>query len=328
MDRRLRAAVIGASGIGRYHAKWLVHEGADLVAIVGSSSSSTQVTAARLSTTLGFTGRAYAAVDDMLARERPDVVSIASPPHLHADHALRCLEAGAHVLCEKPFVWAPGVSFADLEARARAVLAAADRADRVFCLMTQYVSLVPSLQEIARLCSGPDTGVWQFGMRFESMLRDGAVVNGDDVWVDLGPHPLAVAAALLPGWHLAPGSLTVAAAGLETRVTFDMSPPPARPNQPLCAVELLVSKGEDPQRWFEVNGMRIHYEGRNDESGEFHVCLRVGDTSAGHEDPMRLTVRSFLAKCSGLPHGPLLGGSEGLETLRVLFTVLRERQPR
>jgi len=328
MERRLRAAVIGASGIGRYHAKWLVHEGADLVAVVGSSPSSAEATAARLGTMLGFAGRAYASVDGMLAGERPDVVCIASPPQLHAEHALRCLAAGAHVLCEKPFAWSPELPLDLLETKAEEVVAAAERAGLALCFMTQYVALVPSLQEIARVCSGPDTGVWHFGMRFESVLRDGASLDGDAVWVDLGPHPLAVAAALLPGWQVAPGSLTAAAAGLETRVTFDMSPPPARPNQPLCAVEFLVAKNEDPQRWFEVNGMRIHYEGRNDESGEFCVYLRVGETSARHEDPMRLTVRSLLARCSGSPHGPLLGGREGLETLRTLFTVLRERRPR
>ncbi len=47
-----------------------------------------------------------AAYDDlatMLAAERPDVALIASPPAVHADQIAACLEAGAWVLCEKPF---------------------------------------------------------------------------------------------------------------------------------------------------------------------------------------------------------------------------------
>ena len=39
----------------------------------------------------------------LLADTKPDLVIIASPPRLHAAHCLAALEAGAHVLCEKPF---------------------------------------------------------------------------------------------------------------------------------------------------------------------------------------------------------------------------------
>ena len=38
----------------------------------------------------------------MLARERLDIVSITTPPHLHKDMTLAAFDAGAHVLCEKP----------------------------------------------------------------------------------------------------------------------------------------------------------------------------------------------------------------------------------
>jgi predicted dehydrogenase len=42
--------------------------------------------------------------DAMLAEGKPEVVIIATPPHTHEDYMLRSLAAGAHVLCEKPFV--------------------------------------------------------------------------------------------------------------------------------------------------------------------------------------------------------------------------------
>ncbi|HYY79812.1 MAG TPA: Gfo/Idh/MocA family oxidoreductase [Actinomycetes bacterium] len=46
--------------------------------------------------------RAYADVDPMLAAEQPDLVHIATPPHTHVDLTIRCPQAGAWVLCEKP----------------------------------------------------------------------------------------------------------------------------------------------------------------------------------------------------------------------------------
>ena len=48
---------------------------------------------------------AYTAIDQMLSEEKPYTVHILSPPQLHVDHALKCLEAGCHVLVEKPLAF-------------------------------------------------------------------------------------------------------------------------------------------------------------------------------------------------------------------------------
>lgn len=42
--------------------------------------------------------------DAMMTETRPDIVVIGTPPESHADYCLRSLAAGAHVVCEKPFV--------------------------------------------------------------------------------------------------------------------------------------------------------------------------------------------------------------------------------
>jgi predicted dehydrogenase len=46
--------------------------------------------------------RAYTDLDELLAKEEPDLVQISTPPGTHCDLSVRCLEAGAWVLCEKP----------------------------------------------------------------------------------------------------------------------------------------------------------------------------------------------------------------------------------
>ncbi len=46
--------------------------------------------------------RSYADLTALLAAEQPDLVHIATPPATHADLAIRCLQAGARVWCEKP----------------------------------------------------------------------------------------------------------------------------------------------------------------------------------------------------------------------------------
>jgi len=60
--------------------------------------------------------------DELLADPSVDVVGIYTPDHLHADHVIRALRAGKHVLCTKPFV--------DTHARARELLDAAKASDR------------------------------------------------------------------------------------------------------------------------------------------------------------------------------------------------------
>ncbi|MCI0333838.1 MAG: Gfo/Idh/MocA family oxidoreductase [Planctomycetes bacterium] len=45
---------------------------------------------------------AYANLDDLLGDPQVDLVDIALPTSLHADMAIRALEAGKHVFCEKP----------------------------------------------------------------------------------------------------------------------------------------------------------------------------------------------------------------------------------
>lgn len=63
--------------------------------------------------------------DDLLANPQVDVVGIYTPDHLHAEHVLRALKAGKHVICTKPFL--------DTLERAQEVLAAVkESGKRVF----------------------------------------------------------------------------------------------------------------------------------------------------------------------------------------------------
>ena len=44
----------------------------------------------------------YTSVDDLIANEKLDLVVIAIPTYLHADNAIKCLDAGINVMSEKP----------------------------------------------------------------------------------------------------------------------------------------------------------------------------------------------------------------------------------
>src|SRR5436190_22799399 len=52
--------------------------------------------------------------------DRPDVIAVVTPNHLHHAPAKACLEAGFHVICDKPMTttWADARDLADTVARA------------------------------------------------------------------------------------------------------------------------------------------------------------------------------------------------------------------
>lgn len=50
-----------------------------------------------------FNAKAYYSIDDLLKSENDiDIVSICTPNGFHAEHSIKSLQAGKHVLCEKP----------------------------------------------------------------------------------------------------------------------------------------------------------------------------------------------------------------------------------
>lgn len=95
---RLRVAFIGAGGIAgahmRYYAKM---EDVEMVALADISESSMARWAREYNIPACFTD-----YREMLGKIRPDAVSVCTPNGLHAPAAIAALEAGAHVLVEKP----------------------------------------------------------------------------------------------------------------------------------------------------------------------------------------------------------------------------------
>lgn len=91
-----RIAVAGAGLIGQAHIAAVQAEpGLTLSAIVDPSPAARAI-AERAGVPL------YTALDELLARDRPDGVVLATPNALHLPQALMCIEAGLPVLLEKP----------------------------------------------------------------------------------------------------------------------------------------------------------------------------------------------------------------------------------
>ena len=93
---KINFAIIGCGRIAQRHAEHINNVG-NLVAVCDTVTSKSEA----LATT--YNAIAYTNIEDLLATEKSvDVVAICSPNGLHATHAIMALNAGYHVLVEKP----------------------------------------------------------------------------------------------------------------------------------------------------------------------------------------------------------------------------------
>ena len=92
----IKAGVVGVGFIGTAHIEALRRLGVDVVGVVGSSPDRARSKAGNIGV-----DRVFDSVEDLAASE-VDVVHVASPNHAHADQVRTVIEAGKHVVCEKP----------------------------------------------------------------------------------------------------------------------------------------------------------------------------------------------------------------------------------
>jgi predicted dehydrogenase len=118
--------VVVGTGFGCVtHVRALRAAGFDVRALVGQDPHKTSERAKLFDIPLGLTS-----VDEALALEGVDAVTVATPPHTHAAITLAAVEAGKHVICEKPF--------ARDAAEARHMLEAAEAAGIVHLLGCEF----------------------------------------------------------------------------------------------------------------------------------------------------------------------------------------------
>jgi predicted dehydrogenase len=141
--------------------------------------------------------RSYADYDAALSDPTVDAVVIAVPPAFHLDLTLRALEAGKHVLVEKPAF----VSTADYET----VCAARDRAGRVV-LVGENDHYKPLAVTLRRLLADDAVGEMVFAqintvayrLKDADDWRNDEVLAGGDAFFEEGIHWLHVAGSLGP----------------------------------------------------------------------------------------------------------------------------------
>lgn len=96
MNKEINFAIVGCGRISNRHAEHIANNGI-LKAVCDTDFSKAKALGEKYNAT------AYNSIEALLDNETElDVVSICSPNGLHAEHTIKSLDAGFHVLCEKP----------------------------------------------------------------------------------------------------------------------------------------------------------------------------------------------------------------------------------
>ena len=99
-NNRLKVAVVGAGGWGRQHARvFSERSDVDFCAVVGRTKEKTKHRAAEFGT------KYYLDIYEMLASEKPDLVSVCLPNLGHFQPTLDLIRSGVPLLVEKPLVF-------------------------------------------------------------------------------------------------------------------------------------------------------------------------------------------------------------------------------
>ncbi|KQN53470.1 MULTISPECIES: Gfo/Idh/MocA family protein [unclassified Erwinia] len=134
----LRWGIIGPGWIAERFAKSLKESTAQQLVAVASRSYE------RASAFAGKTGiaQAFGSSDDLLAQQDIDAVYIATPHNHHYPDALKALQAGKHVLIEKPLA---------LNGQQARALAELSRAKGLLCMEAMWCDFLPKYDVISQL---------------------------------------------------------------------------------------------------------------------------------------------------------------------------------
>ena len=155
----------------------------------------------------------YGSYDALLRDPEVEVVYVATPHTLHAENTLAALQAGKHVLCEKPFT---------INAQQAEQVIQAARAAGKFVMEGMWTRCFPVVREIVRRIQTGELGEIRylqadFGFRpeFNPASRLFAPELGGGALLDVGVYPVALAFLVLGAPKQVVSHATLGATGVD-----------------------------------------------------------------------------------------------------------------
>jgi len=303
----MKTAIVGAgrnrNGIGKYIARYLHENGAAVSSVLGTTKKTAMLAAEDLGE-YGIDAASYTDFDKMLKLEQPDAVVIASPSETHHAFLVRCIEYGAHIFCEKPFVAPEGKG---VTGRISALLKAAEEKGLVVAMNSQWPFSLPYYEN---LC-GPV--VKETLKTF--FIRLSPSCSGKEMVLDSVPHALSLLYQVCGDGELT--GLVIDAHGERMDISFQY----VFSGGTVHAVIALVKEESQP---------RVFSFGFNDaivtrvlDPDSYAVSFKYGSRILNIPDPLELSVQDFLSAEKDR-RDPMVGRDPICATQHMLDIIYRE----
>ena len=302
----LRAGVIGVGHLGQHHARLYASlPGVQLVGVVDQSVERAQTIADQ------HRVRVFRTVDELLPYV--DVVSVAVPTSGHYVVVKSCLQAGKHVLVEKPIAVTPADAheLVQLATQRNCCLQVghSERFNPVMALMRPHIGR-PVFIECHRLSSFSERGT-DVDVVLDLMIHD------IDLVLSLNPGPVEEVRAA--GVAVLSSSIDIANA----RIQFQSG----------CVANLTSSRVSTNKmrrlRLFQrENYLSIDFQTRQgmicrrNAKAEGQSTVEVEQLQGGDEEPLKLQLASFL-HAAGTGTRPVVSGEDGAAAVVVAHQVLQ-----
>jgi len=326
MNSNLKAAVIGVGHLGQHHAR-IFHEmdGVDLAAVVDTSPDN-------LKRSTDKTGaRGFKDYTELIGKV--DAVSIAVPTTCHHKVAMDFLEAGTHVLVEKPITTTieEGEQLVETAARKDVVLQVGhiERFNPAFMAMQKY-NVKPRFIEIHRLSP------FKFRCADVGVVHD-LMIHDLDVVLSLVDSPIksidAVGVSVLGLTEDLVNAHLTFANGTVVNVTASRVAVKAmrkiRIFSPDCYISLDYGAKKGSVYWkspaFRVDLLDGLAEGKGDLTDlagmNFGDLVKTEPIEITDHEPLAKEIESFV-DCAKTGKKPIVGGKEALDALRLAHDIL------
>ncbi|MFD2679684.1 Gfo/Idh/MocA family protein [Bacillus seohaeanensis] len=166
----LKVAVIGCGSIARHRhlVEYNAHAGVEITAVCDIVGERANEMAEK------YNSRSYTSYEELLANESVDAVSVCLPNALHAPVSIAALNAGCHVLCEKPM--------ATSREEAKEMIEAAEKNNKKL-MIAHNQRFVSSHVKARKLIESGEVGkIYSFRTAFGHGGPEGWSVDGKESW--------------------------------------------------------------------------------------------------------------------------------------------------